>query len=60
MNITSINYDPEFQGNISGYPEGALVFHGGSHWVSLIDNNMSEPGTDVGEGEWEEDGDDEG
>lgn len=32
---------------INGYANGAIVWHGGIQWKSIVDGNMVEPGTDT-------------
>jgi len=47
-----ITYDASFAASIGGYPKGALLTAAslGSFWLSLIDNNLSNP--DLGGSNW--------
>lgn len=36
-------HDPKFQKAIGGYPRGLIVKRDGMFFVSMIDDNMSEP-----------------
>jgi hypothetical protein len=38
------HYDAGFATAIAGYPKTALVSHHGKLWISLSDDNLSEPG----------------